>query len=158
MNEIPLMDPVSELVTSRRGSGPAGSTHSMVIWDTRSKVVKSAPAKLSLYWPILMASSHSSTELKLEKSGTLRSRRGRWTLEESRDPAVSSSSNHRARTRTADPAAPPKTPLNWGNMNVTRLLSARGKAGLSWSRLAALAKTATFFWKLRSSFNPGFRV
>lgn len=56
------------------------STYSMVIWDTTSNVVKSSLAKLSLYWPILMASSHSSTMLKLEKSGMLRSRRGRWTL------------------------------------------------------------------------------
>lgn len=56
------------------------STYSMVIWDTTSNVEKSALAKLSLYWPILMASSHSSTVLKLEKSGMLRSRRGRWTL------------------------------------------------------------------------------
>lgn len=60
------------------------ATYSMVIWDTRSKVEKSALAKLSLYWPILMASSHSSTELKLEKSGMLRSRRGRWTLGKTR--------------------------------------------------------------------------
>lgn len=54
----------------------------MVIWDTTSNVEKSALAKFSLYWPILMASSHSSTVLKLEKSGMLRSSRGRWTLSE----------------------------------------------------------------------------
>ena len=58
------------------------STYSMVIWETTSNVEKSALAKLSLYCPILMASSHSSTVLKLEKSGMLRSRRGRWTLGE----------------------------------------------------------------------------
>lgn len=60
------------------------ATYSMVIWDTTSNVVKSALAKLSLYWPILIASSHSSTVLKLEKSGMLRSSRGRWTLRKTR--------------------------------------------------------------------------
>lgn len=56
-------------------------TYSMVIWDTTSKLVKPSLAKFSLYWPILMASSHSSTVLKDEKSGVLRSSRGKWTLE-----------------------------------------------------------------------------
>lgn len=54
--------------------------YSMVIWDTTSKLVKPSLAKFSLYWPILMASNHSSTVLKEEKSGVLRSRRGKWTL------------------------------------------------------------------------------
>lgn len=40
-------------------------THSIIICDTTSKEVKPALAKLSLYCPILMASSHSSTVLKL---------------------------------------------------------------------------------------------
>ncbi len=55
-------------------------TYSMVIWDTTSKLVKPSLAKFSLYWPILMASSHSSTVLKEEKSWVLRSSRGKWTL------------------------------------------------------------------------------
>lgn len=56
------------------------STYSIVICETRSKLVKSALAKLSLYWPILIASSQSSTVLKLEKSGMLRSSKGKCTL------------------------------------------------------------------------------
>ena len=40
-------------------------TYSIIICDTTSKEVKPALAKLSLYCPILMASSHSSTVLKL---------------------------------------------------------------------------------------------
>lgn len=43
----------------------AAGTYSIIICDTTSKEVKPASAKLSLYWPILMASSHSSTVLKL---------------------------------------------------------------------------------------------
>lgn len=46
------------------GEGSLG-THSIIICDTTSKEVKPALAKLSLYCPILMASSHSSTVLKL---------------------------------------------------------------------------------------------
>lgn len=57
--------------------GVRTGTHSMVIWDTISKLVKPSLVKFSLYWPILMASSHSSTVLKEEKSGVLRSRRGK---------------------------------------------------------------------------------
>lgn len=56
------------------------STYSIVICETRSKLVKSALVKLSLYWPILIASSQSSTVLKLEKSGMLRSSKGKCTL------------------------------------------------------------------------------
>ena len=53
------------------GSGAHGGgwrrlgTYSIIICDTTSKEVKPALAKLSLYCPILMASSHSSTVLKL---------------------------------------------------------------------------------------------
>lgn len=56
-------------------------TYSRVIRETASKELKPSLAKFSLYWPILIASSHSSTLLKLEKSGVLRSSRGRCTLE-----------------------------------------------------------------------------
>lgn len=55
-------------------------TYSIIICDTTSKEVKPALAKLSLYCPILMASSHSSTVLKLGVVGDRRSSNGRLIL------------------------------------------------------------------------------
>lgn len=83
------------------------STYSMVIWDTTSNVVKSALAKLSLYWPILMASSHSSTMLKLEKSGMLRSRRGRWTLKGTQAGPVKNNDNTKWQLEHQSQSRPP---------------------------------------------------
>jgi hypothetical protein len=40
-------------------------TYSAVIWATRSKDANPAPTKLSLYLPILMASSQSPTVVKV---------------------------------------------------------------------------------------------
>lgn len=90
------------------------STYSMVIWDTTSNVVKSALAKLSLYWPILMASSHSSTVLKLEKSGMLRSRRGRWTLRRTQARGIKNNDNTKWQVKHH---RQPRPPAYDSNMN-----------------------------------------